>query len=100
MSRNSIETFPARVRELREGKGLSRDQLAVAAGTSSHSISKLEQGIRAPSLELAWRIAQALGCSLDALVEPPSTATDASPKRGRPAKAETPTTKKKGNRRD
>jgi hypothetical protein len=26
---------------------------------------KLEQGTRASSLELAWRIAQALGCSLD-----------------------------------
>jgi transcriptional regulator with XRE-family HTH domain len=73
MARNSIDTFPARLRELREQKGLSREQVAVNAGTSSHSVAKLEQGTRAPSLELAWRIAQALGCSLDDLVAPPST---------------------------
>jgi putative molybdopterin biosynthesis protein len=88
MGRNSIETFPARLRELRALKGLSRDQLAVAAGTSSHSIAKLEQGMRAPSLELAWRIADALSCSLDALVKPPSSGTKADNKRprGRPRK--------------
>jgi transcriptional regulator with XRE-family HTH domain len=74
MARNTIDTFPARVKELRQLRGLSRDQLAVAAGTSSHSVAKLEQGTRAPSLELAWRLARALGCSLDDLVRPPSTA--------------------------
>lgn len=70
MGRNTIETFPGRLRELRERKGLSREQVAVAAGTSSHSVAKLEQGTRSPSLELAWRIAQALGCSLDDLMKP------------------------------
>lgn len=87
MSRNSIETFPSRMRELREAKGLSRDQLAVAAGTSSHSISKLEQGVRAPSLELAWRVAKALGCTLDDMVQPPLSASEQPRGRGRPPRA-------------
>jgi transcriptional regulator with XRE-family HTH domain len=90
MARNSIATFPARMRELRQQKSLSRDQLAVAAGTSSHSIAKLEQGIRSPSLELAWRVAKALGCALDELVQPPTSIIlnrDGTPKsRGRPRK--------------
>jgi transcriptional regulator with XRE-family HTH domain len=72
MARNTIETFPDRLRELREGKGMSRDQLAVAAETSSHS------------LELAWRVAKALGCSLDELVQSPAAHFDAKP--GRPPK--------------
>ena len=87
MSRNTIETFPARLRELREAKGWTRDHLAVSAGTSSHSVSKLEQGVRAPSLELAWRLAQALGCTLDDLVKPATVSADGprnQPKRGRP----------------
>ena len=89
MARNSIDTFPARLRELREQKGLSREQVAVNAGTSSHSVAKLEQGTRAPSLELAWRIAQALGCSLDDLVAPPSA--DAPPDAPRVAPKKAPT---------
>jgi transcriptional regulator with XRE-family HTH domain len=85
VARNSIDTFPARLRELREAAGLSRDQLAVAAGTSSHSVTKMEQAKRSPSLELAWRLAQALGCTLDALVQPPSGPA-AESRRGRPPK--------------
>jgi transcriptional regulator with XRE-family HTH domain len=89
MGRNTIETFPARLRELREAKGLSRDQLAVNAGTSSQSIAKLEQGTRSPSLELAWRVAQALGCTLDDLVKPPTSREVGQPvPRGRPRKGE------------
>ncbi len=98
--RNAIATFPARLLELRTEAGLSRDQLAVAAGTSSHSISKLEQGHRAPSLELAWRIAQALRCSLDELVKPASAeyAEQGTRSRGRPA-AKKKTAEGKGTRK-
>jgi transcriptional regulator with XRE-family HTH domain len=92
MGRNLIESFPARMRELRESKGLTRDELAVAANTSSHSIAKLEQGVRAPSLELAWRVAKALRCSLDDLVKPASSGVShadipVKKGRGRPRKA-------------
>jgi len=81
--RNAIPGFPERLRELREDKGLTRDELAVRAGTSSHSIVKMELGLRYPSLELAWRVAQALGCKVDSLLQPPTK--DLPPlKRGRP----------------
>jgi XRE family transcriptional regulator, regulator of sulfur utilization len=65
--RDKVEAFPARLKEVREDRGWNRDRLAVAAGTSSHSIAKLEQGERAPSLALGWKLAQALECSLDEL---------------------------------
>ena len=65
---------------------MSRDQLAVSAGTSSHSVAKLEQGMRAQSLELAWRLAKALGCTLDDLIQPASTSEPAHGP-GRPPKA-------------
>ena len=86
MPRGKIETFPARLKQLREAKGMSREQVAVEAGTSYHSITKLEQGVRAPSLELAWRVAQALGCSLDDLVQP-ADEEPATKKRGRSPKS-------------
>ena len=79
MGRNSIDTFPARLRELRERKGMTREELAVAAKTSFHSVAKMEQGTRAPSLELAWRVARALGCTLDDLVQPPAGAAPPEP---------------------
>src|SRR5271157_2926993 len=40
MGHKLIDTFPGRLKELREGKGMSRDALAVQAGTSSQSIAK------------------------------------------------------------
>jgi transcriptional regulator with XRE-family HTH domain len=83
--RNSIPTFPARLRELRERQGLSREELAHKAGTSEHSVTKLEIGSRAPSLELASRLAAALGCTVDSLLQPPEA--DIGPRgRGRPRK--------------
>jgi transcriptional regulator with XRE-family HTH domain len=69
-TRNVIPTFPARLRELREARGLDRAALAKLAGTSEHSIAKLEIGARSPSLELAARIARALKCKVDDLLQP------------------------------
>jgi transcriptional regulator with XRE-family HTH domain len=71
--RNSIPTFSARLTELRKGRCLSQQQLAEAASMSLFSVSKLERGERFPSLELAGRIADALGFTVDALRQPPGT---------------------------
>jgi transcriptional regulator with XRE-family HTH domain len=68
--RDKVEAFPARLKETRQARGLTRDQLAVAAGTSSASIAKLEVGERAPSLALAWKLAKALGVTVDELCQP------------------------------
>lgn len=69
-SRNLIPTLPDRLRELREARGLSRGELARAAGTSESAVAMLERGERSPSLELAGRLADALGCGTDDLRVP------------------------------
>jgi transcriptional regulator with XRE-family HTH domain len=65
MPRETVTTFPARLAELREARGLTMQQLAEKAGTSLYSVSKLERGERAPSFFLAVCLARALGISLD-----------------------------------
>ncbi len=78
--RNAIPSFPARLYELRTRAGLTQEQLAARAGTAVVSLSKMERGERFPSLELAGRLAKALGCKVDDLLKP------ASVKRLRPTK--------------
>ena len=62
-----IPTLPVRLRQLREAAGLSRGALARAAGTSDSAIVQLERGERSPSLELAGRLADVLGVTVDEL---------------------------------
>ncbi len=59
--RNAVPGFSSKLKSLRESRGLSQQQLADAAETHPDSIVKLEKGDRQPSLELAWRLAKALG---------------------------------------
>ena len=66
--RGEIPLFGPRLKELRESLGMSQARLAEAAITHADSIVKFEQGKRLPTLELAWRIATALGVSLNDLV--------------------------------
>lgn len=47
-----------RLRELREGKGMTQADLAGAIGVSRQTIISIEQGRYAPSLELALRLAR------------------------------------------
>lgn len=63
--RNHLPGFPRRLRELRQGLKLTQLGLARLAGTSESAIAYLERGLRAPSLELACRLADALGVSVD-----------------------------------
>lgn len=53
--------FPNRLREWRERRGMSQQELADAAGCSKMQISTLERG--RPSLDIAWmqRLAPILG---------------------------------------
>lgn len=66
--RGAIPEFGPRLKELRESLGFSQARLAEAAGTVGDSIVKFEAGKRLPTLELAWRIATALGVTLNDLV--------------------------------
>ncbi len=62
-------TVGTRVRELRRKRGLSREQLAVAAGTSSSTMFRLETLEDIPKVEILERIADELGTTASALLE-------------------------------
>lgn len=57
-----------RIQTLRSDAGMSIGALARAAGLAKTSISNIEGGLSNPSLETLWRLADALGVSLGALL--------------------------------
>jgi transcriptional regulator with XRE-family HTH domain len=59
-----------KLREERERKRLSREQLALTSGLSASSITAFETGWRRPSRAALLRMATALGVSPRNLVDP------------------------------
>lgn len=57
-----------RLRVARQGRGLTLEELAAAAGMSASTLSRLESGKRQASLELLLPLTRRLGMSLDDLV--------------------------------
>jgi DNA-binding XRE family transcriptional regulator len=55
------------LREIREGLGLTQEQLADLIGLSRQSIISIERGHFMPSIETALRLSSALGIQIDAL---------------------------------
>lgn len=63
-----MQRFGEKLRALREQRGLSMRQLAEALGFQTHSfIGHLESGRKHPSLELAVKIADYFGVTVDQL---------------------------------
>jgi transcriptional regulator with XRE-family HTH domain len=60
-----------RVRQERQSRRWTLDQLAEAAGVSRRMVVNVEQGTANPSVGTLLRISDALGVGLPALVEPP-----------------------------
>lgn len=59
-------TVTNRIRELRFGRGeMTQQALADAVGVTRQTINAVEGGKYAPSLEVAFRIARALGAPLE-----------------------------------
>lgn len=58
-----------RIQNVREAAGVSRRELARQVGVSSRQILRYEDGEQAPTLPVAARIADALGCTIDDLAE-------------------------------
>ena len=56
------------ISELRKKKGLNREDLGKAVGTSGPVIGRYERGEITPSVEMAKKLADALGVSLDYLI--------------------------------
>jgi transcriptional regulator with XRE-family HTH domain len=63
-----------RVRQERQSRHWTLDQLAEAAGVSRRMVVNVEQGAANPSVGTLLRISDALGVGLPALVEPPQPA--------------------------
>jgi putative transcriptional regulator len=64
------ENLQNRLREYRKtAGGLTQQELADRAGVTRQSIISIEQGRYRPSVELALRLAQALGCSVEDLFQ-------------------------------
>jgi putative transcriptional regulator len=53
-----VIALQTRIKELREEKGLTQEQLAEAVDVTRQTILFLEKGKYNPSLRLAWSIAQ------------------------------------------
>lgn len=63
--------FARRLREIRDEKRMTQEQLAVAAGSMSRAfLGALERGEKAPGLETMARLAKALGVDVVDLVGP------------------------------
>lgn len=57
------------IKERREAMHLSQEDLAAKANVSRVSIARYEAGERIPNVDIAARIATALGCTVDDLIE-------------------------------
>src|SRR5436853_5348907 len=68
MVREPAPEFALRLRGIREARGLNQSQLSELARTGQAVIAHLEKGDRQPSLELAWRLACALGVTVGHLL--------------------------------
>ena len=58
----------ANIRKIRVAKGLSVKSLAATVGVSAMSIYRYETGHRLPDIDVAFKIAKALGVTVDELI--------------------------------
>ncbi len=66
-----LSQIAPRLRQLRQKKDITLEELAKATGISKSTLSRLESGQRKPSLELLLPLAVALGVVLDDIVSSP-----------------------------
>ena len=56
------------IKKLRKDRGYSQIKLQHLVGVSDSSIAAYEQNVRVPSLAIAYRLSEVLGCSIDFLI--------------------------------
>lgn len=61
----TMDKVAAQVKQARTGRGLSQERLAEMVDADRSMIARIEGGSRMPSLDLASRLADVLGLSLD-----------------------------------
>ncbi len=64
LSEKTVKTVIARLKEIRQERGLSHDKIATETGLHRSAISLIEAGKRQPTLLNCLKIANALGVSL------------------------------------
>lgn len=65
---NELTLFAKRLQSLRKDKGWSQPELGKIIGTSGAIIGRYERGEMTPSIDVARKLADALGVTLDYLV--------------------------------
>lgn len=65
-----LRKFGLRVRQLREARGWSQEDLAEKADMHRTYVSGIERGTRNPTLTVLARIAGGFGMTLDELLQP------------------------------
>ena len=58
-----------KLEERRKAKGFTQQELATASGVTYVSIGRYERGERVPDINTAAKLAAALGCTVDDLIE-------------------------------
>ena len=70
----TLDTVGPRLKQLRLRREVTLTQLAEESGISSSTLSRLEAGLRRPTLEQLLPLARYYGVTLDSLVDAPRTA--------------------------
>ncbi|MGO1182992.1 MAG: helix-turn-helix domain-containing protein [Micrococcaceae bacterium] len=70
----TLDAVGARLKQLRLRRDLTLTALAEATGVSTSTLSRLESGLRRPTLEQLLPLARYYGVTLDSLVDAPRTA--------------------------
>ncbi len=63
-----LKAIGIRIKEAREAKGFTQEQLAEIVGLSPTHMSVIERGVKAPKLETFIKIANALNVTSDSLL--------------------------------
>jgi transcriptional regulator with XRE-family HTH domain len=69
----TLDAVGPRLKELRQRRDITLNELADETGISISTLSRLEAGLRRPSLEQLLPLARAYGVTLDELVDAPPT---------------------------
>lgn len=65
------------LKEMRIKKKMTLEELSKASGVSRVSINRYELGERSPNVYIAKKLADALGCTIEDLIDEKSTIKDA-----------------------
>ena len=69
----TLDAVGPRLKQLRQRRGVTLAELAEETGISTSTLSRLEAGLRRPTLEQLLPLARAHGATLDELVDAPPT---------------------------